>query len=112
MKKHYSLLLFVLFTAFGNVAAQDRIHRCSTNEHETYLQSVNPKRAEQRAAFESIVRRNYQNVNRSQMPVITIPVVVHVLYANANQNITDAQIASQIEVLNEDFSRLNPDTNN
>ncbi|MFM1744957.1 MAG: hypothetical protein RLZZ630_894, partial [Bacteroidota bacterium] len=40
------------------------------------------------------------------------PVVVHVLYANANQNITDAQIASQIEVLNEDFSRLNPDTNN
>jgi len=112
MKKHYSLLLLVLFTAFGKIAAQDRIHRCSTNEHETYLQSINPKRAEQRAAFESIVRRNYQNVNRSQMPVITIPVVVHVLYANANQNITDAQIASQIEVLNEDFSRLNPDTNN
>ena len=115
MKKHYSLVLLVLLVllaAIGSTSAQNHIHRCSTNEHETYLQSINPKRAEQRAAFETIVRNNYQSVNRTQMPTITIPVVVHVLYSNANQNITDAQIASQIEVLNEDFNRLNADTAN
>ncbi|SHL59181.1 GEVED domain-containing protein [Hymenobacter psychrotolerans] len=39
----------------------------------------------------------------------TIPVVVHVLYSNANENISDAQIASQIAVLNEDFRKLNAD---
>ena len=39
----------------------------------------------------------------------TIPVVVHVLYSNANENISDAQIASQIAVLNEDFRKLNSD---
>ena len=42
---------------------------------------------------------------------VTIPVVVHVLYSNASENISDAQIASQIAVLNEDFHKLNADAN-
>jgi hypothetical protein len=40
---------------------------------------------------------------------VTIPVVVHVVYFNATQNISDAQILSQIDVLNADFRRLNAD---
>lgn len=40
---------------------------------------------------------------------ITIPVVVNVVYNTAEQNISDAQIQSQIDVLNEDFNRLNGD---
>ncbi|WP_438969043.1 hypothetical protein [Nonlabens sp.] len=44
--------------------------------------------------------------------VITIPVVVHVLYANATQNISGAQIQSQIDVVNEDFRRTNSDADN
>ncbi len=40
---------------------------------------------------------------------VTIPVVVHVLYSTAAENISDAQVASQIAVLNEDFHKLNPD---
>lgn len=42
-------------------------------------------------------------------PVITIPVVVHVVYNTSEENILDAQIYSQINVLNEDFRRLNAD---
>ncbi|WP_340201301.1 zinc metalloprotease [Ascidiimonas sp. W6] len=42
---------------------------------------------------------------------INIPVVVHVIYSNANENISDAQINSQIDVLNEDFSKTNSDVN-
>lgn len=44
-------------------------------------------------------------------PVITIPVVVHVVYNvdSAQQNISDAQIFSQMDILNEDFRRLNAD---
>jgi hypothetical protein len=45
----------------------------------------------------------------SPNPIITIPVVVHVVYNGASQNISDSQIQSQINVLNEDFRRLNPD---
>ncbi len=45
----------------------------------------------------------------STTTVVTIPVVVHVIYKNTTQNISDAQINSQIEVLNADFRKLNTD---
>ena len=44
--------------------------------------------------------------------VIIIPVVVHVLYNNTTQNISEAQVISQINILNEDYRRLNADTIN
>jgi len=44
--------------------------------------------------------------------VINIPVYVHVVYSNSNENISDAQVASQIAVLNDDFRRNNNDANN
>lgn len=39
---------------------------------------------------------------------MTIPLVVHIVYNTPQQNISDAQIASQMEVLNRDFSKTNP----
>lgn len=41
--------------------------------------------------------------------VLNIPVVVHVIYSNSNENISDAQINSQIAVLNQDFNATNGD---
>lgn len=43
---------------------------------------------------------------------ITIPVVVHVVYANDEQNIPEDRIYSQIERLNQDFSGKNQDLTN
>lgn len=43
--------------------------------------------------------------------IVTIPVYVHVIYSNSNQNISDAQINSQIAVLNADFRKTNNDLN-
>jgi hypothetical protein len=43
---------------------------------------------------------------------IEIPVVVNVLYRTASENISDAQIQSQIDVLNEDFNKTNADAAN
>lgn len=40
--------------------------------------------------------------------VIIIPVVVHVVYKNAAQNIPDTQVVRQIQILNECFRLLNP----
>ena len=42
--------------------------------------------------------------------IVTIPVVVHVIWHDPSENISDAQIFSQIDVLNEDFRKLNADT--
>jgi hypothetical protein len=59
--------------------------------------------------------KNWLNnpVNRTKIAqknnsVIVIPVVVHVVYKNAIQNIPDSQIVRQIQILNECFSLTNP----
>ncbi len=44
--------------------------------------------------------------------LITIPVVIHVLYNTPVQNISDAQILSQLVSLNNDFANLNSDAGN
>jgi hypothetical protein len=41
--------------------------------------------------------------------VIEIPVVVNVVYSNSDENISDARIQSQIDVLNEDYNNTNAD---
>ena len=40
---------------------------------------------------------------------MSIPVVFHVLYNTPIQNISDSQILSQLEVMNDDFNRTNSD---
>jgi hypothetical protein len=41
--------------------------------------------------------------------VINIPVYVHVIYSNSQENISNAQVNSQIAVLNQDFRATNSD---
>ena len=52
------------------------------------------------------------NSSKENTSIITIPVVVHIVYYNNTENISDNQIFSQIDILNEDFRRLNADTTN
>ncbi len=49
------------------------------------------------------------NRDTSRDEIIIIPVVVHVLFNNGTQQISDAQVLSQIAVLNQDFRMLNSD---
>ena len=53
----------------------------------------------------------FSRQSSSAATVVTIPVVFHILYKNANQNISDAQIQSQLDVLNKDYRKLNTDFN-
>jgi len=48
-------------------------------------------------------------LTRTEAASGTVPVVVHVLYNTPQENISDAQIKSQIDVLNEDFNLQNKD---
>ena len=64
------------------------------------------------AASKSYNRLSLQNSTgsgRDTLPgeVITVPVVIHILYNNNTQNISDAQALSQLDVLNKDYRRLN-----
>jgi hypothetical protein len=57
-------------------------------------------------AFNTALRRA-RAARRTE--VVRIPVVVHVLHHDPAQNVSDAQIQSQIAVLNKDFRKLNQD---
>jgi len=50
---------------------------------------------------------------RSMIPkparIITIPVVVHVVFNTSEQNVSEAQINSQLVVLNDDYRKRNSD---
>jgi hypothetical protein len=48
-------------------------------------------------------------VNKANREVIRIPVVVHVVYKAAAENISDEQVISQIQILNQDYRRQNAD---
>lgn len=47
-----------------------------------------------------------ENIKVQSSGSISIPVVVHVVYNSSSENISDSQITSQINVLNEDFRKM------
>ncbi len=78
-------------------------HRRLLNEDPSYVAA--------RAGIETRARAYELGLLRSARAGITnIPVVVHVVWNTAAQNISDAQIQSQINVLNQDYRMTNPDT--
>ena len=83
----------------------------STQEYELYRKS-HPKNIAKSNILEEKIQKWIKDNANSKISAITIPVVVHVVYKNNTENISDAQIQSQIDVLNEDFSRTNQDASN
>jgi hypothetical protein len=52
---------------------------------------------------------NQQGTQEGTNITYTIPVVVHILYNDTAENVSDAVVQSAIDVLNEDYNRLNAD---
>lgn len=71
--------------------------------------SVNAQRNCSSAAYTVMPFITGQSNSMSPEKIITIPVVVHVVYNNATENISEAQIISQITSLNADFAKSNND---
>jgi hypothetical protein len=98
------------------IFAQDR---CAT----TYLQKLQNRPKEADLQFEkwfkgrvpvSAQEKKEKDGTKRTKAAYQIPVVVHIIH-NGEQNVTnipDAQVLSQIRVLNEDFNRLNVDASN
>lgn len=110
MKKLIYVFLFVVF-GFYNIQAQSVTKRnCGTMEHLEMQLKADPTLKARMATIEQQTQDwiSSHPQNKTQA-VITIPVVVHVVWNTAGQNISDAQVLSQIAVLNEDFARLNAD---
>ncbi len=95
-------LLILFFTGSLQLTAQ---RNCGTHEY-------NVRNQHTVQISDQTSPAGYHNRDTVANEIITIPVVVHVLYHTANQNITNSQILSQLKVLNEDFRRMNADKAN
>ena len=83
---------------------------CGTMNVHRRLLNTSPEYARARAQIESFTLRRAREVGADQRTGVSrIPVVVHVVWNTAAQNVSEAQIRSQIDVLNRDFRRTNPD---
>lgn len=87
---------------------------CASSAYIDLQKSIDPTFVTKTIEIENFVRRQIaaRESGQEAPKVIAIPVVVHVLYKNAAQNISDEQIRTQVDALNRDFRRKNWDTIN
>lgn len=102
--------LAALLLLQGTVSAQHRT--CAAEEVLAQQLLENPAMKQEIARIEQHARQFAESGAATERAVVTIPVVVHVVHFNNAQNISDAQILSQIDVLNDDFRRTNADASN
>jgi len=110
MKRIIFVVIVIVFTnsVFGQFE-QNMQRYCGSQLDFSEMQKTDPKRYQNFMDFEDQLQNLIVNSRSIPSGVITIPVVVHVVYNTSTQNISDAQINSQIMTLNQDFRRFNND---
>lgn len=109
MRKILPALMAVLFSFAVN---SQTVNRCGSTEIIRQQKAIDPAYAKKIREIEKNRGDYSRPAEKGKPTTIIIPVAVHVLYHNAEQNISDAQVQSQIDVLNEDFTATNKDYNN
>src|SRR4051812_41363884 len=83
---------------------------CGALDVHRLLLNTDPEYARARSEIEDITDVETARGFAAAAPKVrTIPVVVHVVYKTAKQNISDAQVKSQIDILNADYRKVNTD---
>ncbi len=113
----FLISLFVSLFAFqinSNAQANFTERGCATNEVNAELIRNQPAYAQKLIQTEELARQYLENRKnqRSAAAGDTITVVFHVIYNAPQENIPDAQLYSQLQILNEDFNRRHADTVN
>ncbi len=110
--KHLKTLAIGMSTVMwaGTTNAQE-VHTCGTHIVRQQMIEQDPSFLEREAALNEEIRQLILNnaVQRDEDYVITIPIVFHVLHLKGTENITDEQIFSAVDDLNDDFNAQNND---
>lgn len=113
--KNTILFLVVLFLFSLPVFSQDFFEKCGTDRllRQAYQSPETVARMQAAEHHVQQWRSQHQNELRDPQEVLTIPVVVHVVWysGNAESNISEAQINSQIAELNRIYRRQNANAN-
>jgi hypothetical protein len=106
------LLLLALSVGYSTYSFSQRT--CAAMENLDRLTKEDPRLVQKMDNLEKQVQQliRLQKANGTLREAVTIPIVFHVLYNNAAENISEAQIMSQLTVLQEDFNKQNSDYTN
>ncbi|MFH1004847.1 MAG: M43 family zinc metalloprotease, partial [Bacteroidota bacterium] len=109
-------MLFILCSqklSAANPPATDEnkvVMRCGSMEAWEMQRQIDPEFDQRRKEFKDGIREYLQkNPNPKIQGVVTIPVVFHVVWRVAAENLSDACLKTQIDALNRDFRKLNTD---
>lgn len=113
------LVLTLILLCNLSFAQEKPADNCGTMHADSVMRSKVPG-APSLSQFEDWLQDKIQVYKATQATqrrvVLTIPVIVHVIHngdaVGQNENISAAQVYSQIDILNQDFRRLNPDAVN
>lgn len=118
----FSVTLLCGFTSFSQVtqlkpqqlASPQEVDKCSQHHRMQEMQLHDPAR------FATIFKDPLPNQGTKHKPnpgtekttglIYTIPVVFHILHNGGSENISDAQVADALAILNRDYRKLNADT--
>ena len=107
--KRYLPLIF-LFCLFSIASKSQTVTDFCAAAKWTKDYSSSPEFIQQKSQQMELQKGNLNN--KSMTLGDSIPVVVHVVWSTTAMNIPDSVIFRQIQILNEDYSRLNDDTSN
>ena len=93
-----------LFLCLHSITIAQSI-RCGSDYRLQKFLKTSEKAIEQRKKLEEKTK-NFTSIKSASL---VIPVVVHIVYKNNSENISDNQIISQLDVLSKDFTRNNTD---
>ena len=110
MVRTFCVFFFVSILLFTSAVCQKR--ECFSDEYLREEIKSNPRRMELLNQIERHVSNYEKSSSLRNDALVTIPVVVHIVYNDAAENISETQIQSQIDVLNKDFRRRNTDKTN
>ena len=91
-----------------------KYRQCGVQSVNERLLEQNPALRDKQLKIEHECQRSIEKgeAQRVWRRLVTLPVVVHVVYKTDEENISDEQVQSQIDVLNQDYRGTNPDRAN
>jgi len=106
-------ILLGALTVFGltlgtQVVAQESQFKCGLPQKLSKLYAENPQLE---ADYAELVQRyqTTETVDGKKRVIYRIPIVFHIIHEYGAENISDAQVRDEVDILNEDFRMLNAD---
>ncbi|HTE24531.1 M43 family zinc metalloprotease [Flavitalea sp.] len=115
------MIRYIVLMVFGVMINSELMsqYTCVSSQYNLRQQELNPALVARQQSIAQFLKPADNELkmlgtqdNPTEQTIINIPVVVHILYNGSAQNISEAQILTQLEILNRDFRRKNADSTN